>query len=238
MAKIYGLFGTMTGKVADVVMTVRNGEQIARKYQPIVANPSTQAQVESRAKMKMMSQLSAVLAPFIAIRREGTKSSRNLFVKKNYGAATYEGTQASVNLNEVQLTKSAVALPTVVAARQVEAPSTLDVSLGYPTADIDRVVYVGVLKGSDNKLRVAASTVISVAGEGSDYRGTLNMGDSREAVVLAYGVRDNSEIAKATFGDLTAISAEQVAKIIVSRKLTVADVTTTETRGTTVAIAG
>lgn len=236
MGKIYGLFGSMTGKVADVVMSVRNGEQIVRKYQPIVSNPSTPSQVASRAKLKMMSQLSAVLGPYIAMRREGSISPRNMFVKENYPLTTFASDEASINLNSVQLTKSAVAIPTIVATRAEGAPSTLNVSLGYPAIDIDRVVYVGLIKGSDDKLRVAASKVVSSAGVGGDFADTLLMGNSREAVVLAYGVRDNSELARATFGNLTAISAEQVAKVVVSRTLTNADVTLTETRGVTVPV--
>ena len=114
MAKIYGLFGSMTGKVADVVMSVRNGEQIARKYQPIVTNPNTPAQVEARAKLKLMSQLSAVMASVIAIPRKGNVSSRNGFVKKNYQSLTYASQQADIALANVQLTDSVVAMPSIV----------------------------------------------------------------------------------------------------------------------------
>lgn len=235
MAKIYGLFGSMNGKLADTVMAVRNGVQIVRKYQPSVSNPKSAAQVGARAKLKLISQLSAVLAPYLAIKREGNVTSRNLFTKVNYPIASYANDEASIDLNAVQLTRSAVGLPSVQAVRAEGAASTLNVSIGYPVNDVDRIVYVGLIKDTDNRLRVAASTVVSEAGTGNDYAGTLMMGSPREAVVLAYGVRDNTETARVVFGNMEVIAAEQVAKLIASRILTENDITLTETRGVTIA---
>ena len=53
MAKMYGFSGKVTGKKGDAVFAVRNGEQIIRQYNPIVANPSTQKQVDARAALKL-----------------------------------------------------------------------------------------------------------------------------------------------------------------------------------------
>ena len=55
--------------------------------------------------------------------------------------------------------------------------------------------------------------------------------------VLAYGMRDNTDAARATFGNLISPAAEDVAKIITSRVLLETDVTLTETKGVTVPVA-
>lgn len=235
MAKIYGLFGAMTGKVADVVMVVRNGEQIARKYQPVVTNPSTTAQVAVRARLKLMSQLAAVMAPVIAIAREGAVSSRNLFVKGNYPLSSFSNLQADIELPQVQLTKSVLALPNPVFQRQEGDNPSIAVSLSGAVlgSALSRVVYCLFDKQSDGKLRFVASAVSTEAGNLNYWPATLPaMSDA--GVILAYGVRLNTDAARSAFGNLEVESAETIAKLVVSRTLLESDVTMTETRGVSV----
>ena len=229
MAKIYGLFGSMQGKVADVVMAVRNGEQIVRKYQPVVSNPNTQAQIGARAKLKLMSQLSTVMAPVIAIRRQGSVSSRNMFVKTNYPLASFAGGNASVELTGVQLTKSVLALPAVSATR---SGSTINMELSAPV-NMDRVVYVYFSKQSDDTLRFIGSKVVDTPGTGNTFATDASIGNAA-AIVYAYGVRDNTEAARVAFGNMQVVTAETVAKVITSRVLLESDVTLTETKATEV----
>lgn len=232
MAKIYGLFGSMTGKVADVVMCVRNGEQIARKYQPVVSNPNTPGQVETRAKLKLLSQLSAVVAPVVAIPRQGSVSSRNLFTKLNFGIATYADDTASVNLPLVQLTKSVVALPGITAGREGSSITARLVLTGDSSAvNVDKVVYCLFEKTPDDKLRYLGSSVATAPGASNVWDVTNLPGTDLSCVVYAYGVRFNSEAARVKFGDLTTEPATQVAKLIVTRAMIESDVTLTETRG-------
>lgn len=227
MSKIYGLFGAMTGKVADVVMSVRNGEQIVRKYQPVVSNPSTPAQVASRAKLKLMSQLSAVFAPYIAIRRDGSKSVRNMFVKENYKFATYADNTAEAALTSIHLTKSVVGLPAISATR---SGSEVSVALSTAAQGINRVVYVAVFRQTDGTLRAAGSAVATEGGSTDTFPITIDVLTQAPlpVVVYAYGVRDNTEAARVTFADMT-VDAENVANLITTRTLTEADVTLTET---------
>lgn len=230
MAKIYGLFGSMTGKLADTVMSVRNGEQIARKYQPVVYNPSTPAQVAVRAKLKLMSQLSAVMAPVIAIPRVGAVSSRNRFTAVNYNKTTYTNDTADITLVDVQLTKSVVALPAIVATR---SGSAINIELASE-ANVDRVVYAVFAKQADNTLRYVTSSVISTPGQDSKFPYDPVVG-TEPMVVYAYGVRDNTEAARVTFGNMQAVTAETVAKVVTSRTLLESDITLTETQGSEVA---
>lgn len=232
MAKIYGLFGTMTGKLADTVMSVRNGEQLARKYQPIVFNPSTPAQVAQRAKMKLMSQLSAIMAPVIAIRREGSRSARNIFTKVNFPATSYADNNASITLEQVQLTKSVVGLPSVGANRSTTA---IDVFLTGPGEGLSRVVYAAFEKINDT-LSFIGSAVSTVQGEENFHWGTILPLSNNEVVIYAYGVRDNTEAARVAFSNLTALSASAVATLLTSRSLTESDVTLTKTEARTLAL--
>lgn len=234
MAKIYGLFGAMTGKLADTVMAVRNGEQIARRYQPIVSNPGTPAQIAVRAKMKLMSQLSANMAPYIAIPREGAVSSRNIFTKVNFQLAGYTNNAASIDLNKVQLTQSAVGIPNVVVSREAEKV------LAYINSSVEtgfsRVVYVAFIKGDNDSLIPAGSVIVE---KSSDT--TFNTQDipftTASLLVLAYGIRDNNNNATTIFGNLTAPSAEDVAKLITTRTIGTSDITMSKTVGATLAAA-
>lgn len=229
MAKIYGLFGAMTGKVADVVMSVRFGEQIARKYQPVVSNPSTSGQVAQRAKLKLMSQIAAVMAPVIAIPREGAKSSRNLFVKKNFRLSTYEGDQAQITLGNIQLTKSSLSLPDITVTRG--EGNTVSVRLSQTLSAVDKVVYVSFVKQADSTLRLVASEVVGIDASDPYFQAEMNLRAGSEYVIYAYGIRNNTDAARVLFGDLQAVSAETVAKLIVERQLTFSDVSLTETKG-------
>lgn len=227
MAKIYGLFGAMTGKVADAVMVVRNGEQIVRKYQPVVSNPSTVAQVEARAKLKMLSQLSAVMAPVIAIRKQGAVSSRNLFTKVNYPAASFSGDTAEIELSAVKITKSVVSLPEISVT---VSDATINAQLLTGVASISRVVYCCFRKAADNTLRFEDSKVISEAGDQAKFPASFTLSRNSDYVIYAYGVRDNNEAASVVFGDLEVVSAETIAKVITSRALSETDITVTETK--------
>lgn len=225
----------MTGKLADTVMAVRNGEQLARKYQPVVSNPSTQAQTAQRAKMKLLSQLSAVMAPVIAMPRAGAVSSRNLFTKVNFPLTSFAQNTADITLANVQLTSSVVGLPAISVNR---AASDIVASIADVTAivNVDRVVYALFEKGADNKLRFVQSMVATERGGEYDWRVRF-ASNPNACLVLAYGVRDNNENARVTFGNLEALTAETIAKVIVTRTLTESDITLTETKGVELAAA-
>lgn len=234
MAKIYGLFGSMTGKLADTVMSVRNGEQLARKYQPIVSNPSTPAQVAVRAKLKLLSQLSAAYAPIIAIKRRGSVSARNLFTKRNFELANYANNQADITLADVQLTNSAVPLAGFTIDR---SGTNMELELSDNMGNsIDRVVYVVVKKTSGQELLVADSKVVEFS-EGAGTFPTTMPKVTGAIVVMAYGIRLNTEAARIAFGNMTAPTAQEVARLLVTMTNADTALTLTETRGLQLAAA-
>lgn len=223
MAKFYGQ-GVKTGKLGASVFVVRYGETIERQYQPVVSNPNTEAQVEARAKLKMLSQLSAIMAPIIAIPRAGAVSSRNQFTKVNYSSTSYHNNQADIALLDIKITKGVLSMPPINATRDGQDLNVLT-TVGVP---YDRVVYCVFVKQADNTLRFHDSKVVTESGAGNYFQATFPA-SSAPMVVYAYGVRDNNDAATAAFGDLQVLSAETVAKIIVTRVLKETDISLTET---------
>lgn len=230
MAKIYGLFGSMTGKLADTVMSVRNGEQLARKYQPVVFNPSTPAQVAQRAKLKLMSQLSAIVGKYIVFPRVGPVSSRNAFTKANFGLTTFDHNEAGINLNNLQLTDSPVVFNYVGLTRGADS-ITAQVS-DFAADPLTRVVFVFLIKDASENLRVIDTKVATQ----KDQLGYFNADTAlrnESVVVLAYGMWDRTDSARAIFGNLEAPTASQIATLAVSRGVTARDVEFTKTSGST-----
>lgn len=221
MAKIYGLFGSMTGKLADVVMSVRNGEQIARKYQPVVFNPNTEAQVANRAKLKTLSQLSAVMAPVIGFRKQGAVSPRNLFVKANHGVVAYADDTATVNLPDVKVTSGVLAFN--LNAAFATGNHTFTATVG---SDIDRVVFGVFVKPGDELRLVQVSSEIP-----TDGVATLTVASGQPLYCVAYGIRFNSEAARVLYGNMEATSPLSAVQLLVSSSLNEQDVTLTESKG-------
>lgn len=227
--KLYGIAGKASGKLGSTVYAVRGGEQLVRQYNPVVANPSTPAQVAVRAKLKLMSQLASAVSPVIAIKSQGLKSSRNLFVKQNYSKAIYSSETASIALDKIQLTKSQVAFPAIT----LERGNSGQVSAKLADAagsDIDRVVYSFFKKQDDGSLQLIEAVASTEAGSNGDFPVT-SVTTENGVVCLAYGVRLNSDKAHAIFDNINVPATELVAKLKTAIQEDAADVTLTATSG-------
>lgn len=227
--KLNGINGTGSGKLGSAVWSVKGGQQIVRQYQPDVANPNTQGQIESRSKMKLLSQLAAVAAPVIAIPSEGLKSSRNLFISKNYELSGYENDYAFVQLPDVQLTNSVISNPGFDVDRSSNS-SIYCTLLADSTSQFDRVIYVAFVRDYNGSLRLWDTAVAKEAGADGLFPATLKF-SAGTVVIYCYGIRDNSEAARTKFGNMHTISAESIAKVITSKTLTLADITLSDTAG-------
>lgn len=227
--KLNGIGGVGTGKLGSMVYSVRNGQQIVRQYNPIVANPSTAAQVEVRSKMKLMSQLAAIVAPVIAISSDGLKTKRNLFISRNYGLASYEDQTAQIDMANVQLTKSNTAMISFEVDRS--SGNSIAVHLTESAQNVfDRVVYCVVLRQADGSLRLFDSVIADEAGEGYLFPATLPY-TSNAIAVYGYGIRANNDDAKAAYANLKSNEAGKLAQILTSRNATLDAVTISETKG-------
>lgn len=249
MGKITSLYGKTTGKIGSIVFSTSGGETIAREYNPHVANPNTQAQVDQRARMKLMSQLSASLSPVIAMTKEGLISTRNKFVKKNFDNSYALNGVAQVSYENVQLTEGSTGLPQVVVGVRVDAAGGPAAYLAtQPSATISRVVYCVFSKSQENRLEYLFSKIVTTRGEGtaaSPYflvdlavLPTIEGDDGRvfngEFVIYAYGMSDTSEKATARYGNLNVQSASDIATLVANRSISFEDYQFTQTRGLTV----
>ena len=222
------------GKLGNIVCSTVAGETIARDYNPEVANPNTETQVEQRAKFKLMSQLSSVMAPVIAIPKEKSQSSRNLFVRKNMGATVFDGTQAAINLNRVQLTNGNTNIDTFGCDRT----SHEHCSCGYygmPLVGMQGMVYCIFTKDAAGNLSLFDSAVVTENTEDGEWRAELKYTDA-EIVLYAYALIGDGDKAKAAFGNMEAKTAESLAKLIVSSSVAASTIKTSKTKAFTMPV--
>lgn len=227
--KLMGLAGVGTGKLGNNVFSVRKGEQIVRQYNPIVANPQTSAQVASRSRLKLMSQLAAVLAPSIAIPGDGLKSRRNMFISQNYDLSSYADGKAQVNMALIQLTKSSVSLPSLQVVRAQGTGITCSLVDDAHEA-LDRVAYIVVAKNADGSFSIYATAIASEAGAGGTFEKVLPF-TSLPIVVYAYGIRANDNDTLTRFDSIVADANLNIASVSTRSRDLLANVTLTATRG-------
>lgn len=231
--KVNSILGKMTGKVGNIVLTSVGGEVVGREYNPNVANPNTSAQQNTRGKFKLASQLSATMAPVIAIKKEGNVSARNLFVKVNFPAIRYSQGVADINLNVVQLTKSQRSFAGFNADRTNGSAIAVELNADSAAA-LSRVVYIAYKKAADGSLILFDSKVCNTAGAEGKFNDVLNY--TADAVVLyAYGMKDLEAGISTKFGNMSAPSAEDVAQLLISNTENMASVQLTKTAGLTMA---
>lgn len=245
MAKQTSLFGKISGKLGAVVFSTSGGATISREYNPHVANPNTDAQINQRARMKLMSQLSACLAPVIAMQKDGLVSVRNQFVKRNFDSCYSVNGQAQISYENVQLTQGNVGLPQIkwVVETDSESPSLVAYFSDEPSTTVSRVVWCLFRKTEEGKLEFVSSQIIETR-EGVNanhyflgiFEGvSVNADDSTLAadyVIYAYGMIDASERATAQYGNLNVNTATDIADLVTNRRISYMDYQFTQTRGT------
>lgn len=231
MAKMTSLMGKVNGKVGAVIYSTTSGQIIAREYNPNVKNPNTISQVNQRARLKLMSQMASILAPVIVIPREGLKSSRNLFIKKNMDYCYASGGVAQITYENVQLTAGNAVLPALNITRS-EADGIKVALQSDASASVARVVYCLYQKTSAATLQYIGSTITTQAGEGGLFPATFpNL--AGDIVIFAYGMIDLNGAATVQYGNLNVKSAKDIAELAMTRKLAAGSFQFTETRGAT-----
>lgn len=241
MGKVTSLYGKTTGKIGSIVFATSGGETIAREYNPHVANPNTQAQVNQRARMKLMSQLSAALSPVLAMQKEGLVSKRNKFVAKNFGACYALNGEAQITYENVQITEGNTALPALIAEGGIEGDiMTIGVGISSnPSAQISRIVYCLFRKTAEGKLEYVSSAICETRnGQSSYFEQAFSLLPVAEYVIFAYGMSDTSERASAEYGNLNVVTASDLARLVATRAISYQDYQFTQTRAITIASNG
>lgn len=231
MGKITSLNGKVQGKIGAVVYATVAGETIAREYNPNVANPNTTSQVNQRAKLKLMSQIAAALAPVIVIPKDGLKSSRNLFIKKNFGSVDAHDGVAQITYENVQLTSGNAGLPGLIVNRSQQAGCTIRLEERCDAA-IGRCVYIMYRKTSESTLQYVQSIIVENAGQDGTFPGSMLYMEG-DLVFFAYGMKDLNSKASAKYADYSVTNGEDVARLVMSRNINYGDYQFTQTRGTT-----
>lgn len=234
MARIYGFSGKIVGKKGDAVFRVQKGKQFVSQYNPIVVNPNTEKQTVQRAKMKLLSQLSAIFTNVIAIPSEGTKTTRNIFTKINFPliqrAETNGEVKVEADLLKIQLTKSSRAMCPIAAGVPFIEENIRVGLLRNCANEFDRVVYTVVNIQTDGSMSVILSHTVSEAGFDGRFMYEFAP-QSTNILIYAYGVKDLSSKAYTIFADTKYSEGEAVASVISNRKVSAADAQVTQTVG-------
>lgn len=238
MAIQTSLFGKISGKLGAVVFSTSGGETISREYNPHVANPSTTAQVSQRARMKLMSQISASLAPSLAYTKTGLVSARNKFVKRNFGSSYALNGVAQCSYENLQLTEGNLGLPGIVATAAVNEGSRY-LNLMFteePSKNISRIVWTVYSKSEEGKLNYITSVVNSTRQEteGVFFYSNIQNVPEGDLVIYAYGMIDTSESATARYGELNVVTGSDLARLVATRSISFTDYQFTQTRGATI----
>lgn len=229
--KLNGLLGSGTGKLGSAIFSSVAGKQIVRQYQPVVANPNTVAQVNQRARLKLASQIAAALAPVIVIPKNGLVSARNRFISKNFDQFAANEGVAQVTYENLQLTNGNAGLPGIEATRSLDYGITLNLA-DRAHNSVSRVTYVLFRKNSEALLQYVDSVVVSAAGTNGDFPGSMPY-QSGELVFFAYGMKDLSATATAKYSNYSVANGEDIARLVMTRAISMSDFQFTQTRGTT-----
>lgn len=231
--KLNGILGKGTGKLGSSVFAITGGVQVMREYNPNVSNPNTDAQINQRAKFKLMSQIAADLASVIVIPKNGLVSARNRFVSMNIGLVEAVNGEATVNYVALQLTASDSAFPAVTGA--IDDQRNLSVELAkMPAADVQKVVYCAFAKDDTNQLSLIGTTIIDRDGATNNFATTFaNAADAY--VVYAYGIKASAIAANPNYDNYVIEGATDIARLVASRSISLDASGTTRTSGVLVA---
>lgn len=234
MAVLKSIQGKRTGRVGELVYSVYRGVQIEKSAPATVVNPQTRKQVAQRAKMKLITQIAAVMSPVIAFRAEGTTSARNKFVSANFGQLFYSGDKASVILENLQLADGNAGLPAIVADRT--DTTKLVVSLASaPSAEVVGVVYAVFRKSETGALELFDTRNVTEAGDQGVFSADLRY-TADEIVIYAFGVLATSSSAKTVYYNFAVAASSDIASLLNEINYNQSALKYSKTRGVTMRV--
>ena len=225
------------GKLANIVARKKvGGGTVLAEYKRTITNPNTAAQQGVRSSFKLVSQLASQLADFIAIPREGAKSSRNLFTSINYPNVYANEAGAGIVLENVQITKSNIALPKVIiTSRSISESDEIEIELAESVyGRVDKVVYV-ILKNNNGSLTLLKSETVDIKASNKtalvDWIGPSEGYWYGDLVVYAYGIKLETEAARTKYANMNISTADEVAQVIINRTFSSSEASVTQTSG-------
>lgn len=227
--KLSGLTGTGVGKLGNVVFSVNAGVQIVREYNSNVSNPSTMAQVNQRARMKLLAQLACAVSSAIAIPKQGLVSARNQFISANFPLTTSVNGTATIDMDGLQLTKGTLPLPSLVVVRN-ESNQIQASLLNSVSQFVNRVIYVAYARLADGTLMLLDSKIADVPGDNGTFPVTMDNSNG-QVFVYAYGMIDADAAASAKYANYKVENGEDIAYLIARRTISESDYIFTKTVG-------
>lgn len=235
MAKINPISGKMSGKIGGLVYSVNHGMATVREKNAFPYNPKTEKQISVRAKLKLMSQLSAAMSDVIAFRRNGVVSPRNAFVTANYpliSDPTIVDNEITVvtGLENIDLTGGLGILPDL--AQISVSGGVANVSLDSAATDLSAVTYAAFYVKESGNATLIDAKVIETAGAGNNFPATIAIpaGVIGKVIVYAYGSKINTERARVSFEHYKCNTDALQAMLSVVRTFSESDVTLTLTK--------
>lgn len=228
-----GITGTGTGKLGSSVFAVNSGKQIVRQYQPVVANPSTDAQVEQRAKLKLASQLARDLKLSIAIPRKGLVTSRNAFMSKNFPNINWATDKATVQLQNIQLTEANTSFGSITSAEINPLRGSIDLNMQGFSPEYWQGLVVAVYRpNADNSLSFVAE--FNVTSEAGWVDGTFHVTNTDnlaqvDDIIYVYAYSPTSADARAKYENLMVNEQVTIATLMTNRSITAADLQLSKT---------
>lgn len=226
MAKINPLLGKGTGKVGAFLLQVNSGVQILKEKPVKVANPNTDAQVEQRAKLKLMSQLAADMAQSIGFQKNGLVSPRNQFISANIGKCTFEDNEAKIQLSAIDLTPGSLVMPYPSFGQD----GAIQLVNAAP-ANVNAVIYALYDVAEGYRLNLAEQKIVSVAGESRTFPTTMENIRGNQ-ICYVYGVTGSAGAGLVDYEDYEAESAGNYAALAFVRRVILKGGSLTKTAAT------
>lgn len=221
MAKMNGLVGGLSGKMGNAVFRQRSGQQIVAQYQPVVRNPRSAAQSDQRARFKLMSQLAAVVADglggtmSVLSRPERGASPRNNFVRENFAksmaiAAPQNEIEATIDLTEVQLTKSSRPIGSI-SLDTTQGNDTIKAAITAIPNNVTKVRIVAIGTSINGAPIIIQNEIYSVDVNDHEVLAEITIPSfaaEKKGVVLAYGLIPLSTKASQNLENIQIVSSD------------------------------
>lgn len=225
--KLTGILGKGSGKLGSSVFAISGGEQIVREYNPRVSNPKTDAQVEQRAKFKLISQLAATFAGCLGYKKDGLVSARNQFVSDNIKAATYADDKAKILLEKISLSGGAQMMNGIDLVATEQGVATVTV-IPFESNVPDAVVVVVCDTFDENGLRVLSKQLLTTTDAQGHFVSAPVTAESNVAA-YAYGIYFNENAKTDIFEDFESNNDDMSVVVSVIQKALASAATTSRT---------
>lgn len=213
--KLNPILGKGTGKVGGLVFQVNSGVQIVKEKPEHVSNPSTEAQVAQRAKLKLMSQLAADMKNAIAMKKDGLVSPRNKFIARNIGFAQYGAGTAEVEAARLQITDGSAFISAIGTTSTAAGDVTVKCSQSE-FRNYDQVVYNLFRVEDDGQFAFLGQEIVDDPGRDGLFPATVNL-PAGEYLVLGYGMKEKETSKGSKYGDYEVNYSASKAELINSK---------------------